>query len=53
VRARSAGAQPLLDLAKTGIYFPQSAYVTRRSYLKANREVATNFSKPTWKDGSG
>lgn len=35
----------MLDLAKTGIYFPQSAYVTRRSYLKANREVVTTFFK--------
>ncbi|MSP38454.1 MAG: ABC transporter substrate-binding protein [Deltaproteobacteria bacterium] len=45
VRARGAGAQPLLDLAKAGIYFPQSAYATRRSYLKANREVVSNFFK--------
>ena len=43
VRARSAGALPLVDLAKAGIYFPQTAVVTRRSYLKANREVVANF----------
>jgi len=45
VRARSAGALPLVDLAKAGIYFPQTAVVTRRSYLKTNREIVVNFFK--------
>jgi NitT/TauT family transport system substrate-binding protein len=45
VRARSAGALPLVDLAKAGIYFPQTAVVTRRSFLKTNREIIVNFFK--------
>ena len=43
VRARNAGALPLVDLAKAGIYFPQTAVATRRSYLKTNRETIANF----------
>lgn len=45
IRARSAGAQPLLDMAKAGVYFPHTAVITKRSYLKANREIAANFFK--------
>jgi len=40
---RAAGAQPLLDMAKAGVYFPHTAVITRRSYLKTNRETALNF----------
>jgi NitT/TauT family transport system substrate-binding protein len=45
IRARAAGAQPLLDMAKAGVYFPHTAVITKRSYLKANREIALNFFK--------
>jgi NitT/TauT family transport system substrate-binding protein len=43
IRARAAGAQPLLDMAKAGIYFPHTAIITRRAYLKTNRDTAVNF----------
>jgi NitT/TauT family transport system substrate-binding protein len=43
IRARAAGAQPLLDMAKAGVYFPHSIVVTKRAYLKTNRETALNF----------
>src|SRR4029077_5118330 len=43
IRARAAGAQPLLDMAKAGAYFPHSIVVTKRAYLKTNRETALNF----------
>src|SRR5262247_2891099 len=43
IRARAAGAQPLLDMAKAGVYFPHTAIITRRAYLKTNRETALNF----------
>src|ERR1051325_4654406 len=43
IRARAAGAQPLLDMAKAGVYFPHTAIITRRAYLKTNRETVLNF----------
>lgn len=43
IRARAAGAQPLLDMAKAGIYFPHTAVISRRVYLKTNRDTALNF----------
>ena len=43
IRARAAGALPLLDMARAGVYFPHTAVITRRAYLKANRETALNF----------
>jgi ABC-type nitrate/sulfonate/bicarbonate transport system substrate-binding protein len=43
IRARAAGAQPLLDMAKAGVYFPHTAVITTRAYLKTNRETALNF----------
>jgi ABC-type nitrate/sulfonate/bicarbonate transport system substrate-binding protein len=43
IRARAAGAQPLLDMAKAGVYFPHTAVITRRAYLKTNRDTALNF----------
>jgi NitT/TauT family transport system substrate-binding protein len=45
IRARSAGAQPLLDMAKAGVHFPHTGVITKRSYLKANREIVLNFFK--------
>jgi NitT/TauT family transport system substrate-binding protein len=43
IRARAAGAQPLLDMAKAGVFFPHTAVITRRAYLKTNRDTALNF----------
>jgi NitT/TauT family transport system substrate-binding protein len=43
IRARAAGAVPLLDMAKAGVYFPHTAVITRRAYLKTNRDTALNF----------
>lgn len=43
IRARAAGAQPLLDMAKAGIYFPHTAVISRRAYLKTNRDTVLNF----------
>jgi NitT/TauT family transport system substrate-binding protein len=43
IRARAAGAQPLLDMAKAGVYFPHTAVITSRAYLKTNRDTALNF----------
>jgi NitT/TauT family transport system substrate-binding protein len=43
IRARAAGAQPLLDMAKAGVYFPHTAVITKRAYLKTNRDIALNF----------
>jgi ABC-type nitrate/sulfonate/bicarbonate transport system substrate-binding protein len=45
IRARSAGAQPLIDLAKAGVYFPHTAVITTRAYLRANREIVASFFK--------
>lgn len=45
IRARSAGAQPLIDLAKAGVYFPHTAVITTRVYLKTNREIVASFFK--------
>ncbi len=45
VRARNAGAHVLIDVAKEGIHFPHTAIFSKRSYLKANREVVLNFFK--------
>jgi NitT/TauT family transport system substrate-binding protein len=43
IRARAAGAQPLIDMAKAGVYFPHTAVITRRAYLKTNRDTTLNF----------
>ena len=43
IRARASGAQPLIDMAKAGVYFPHTAVITRRAYLKTNRETTLNF----------
>ncbi len=45
IRARSAGAQPLIDMAKAGVYFPHTAVITTRAYLKTNREIVASFFK--------
>lgn len=43
ILARAAGAQPLLDMAKAGVYFPHTAVITSRAYFKTNRETTLNF----------
>jgi NitT/TauT family transport system substrate-binding protein len=45
IRARSAGAQPLIDLAKAGVYIPHTAVITTRAYLRTNREIVASFFK--------
>ena len=45
LRAGSAGAQPLIDMAKAGVYFPHTAVITTRAYLKTNREIVASFFK--------
>jgi NitT/TauT family transport system substrate-binding protein len=43
LRARKSGAQQLVDMAKVGVSFPQSAIVTTRSYVNAHSEHVLNF----------
>lgn len=45
LRARKAGAEVLIDLAKFGVHFPHSTVVTTRSYLAGHRAAAVNFLK--------
>src|SRR4029450_7240550 len=43
IRPRAPGPQPLLDMANALVYFPHPAVITRRAYLKSNRDTALNF----------
>ena len=43
LRARKSGAQELVNMAKTGVSFPQSAIVTTRSYVQAHPDDVLNF----------
>jgi NitT/TauT family transport system substrate-binding protein len=45
LRARKAGAQELVNMATTGVSFPQSAIVTTRSYVQAHQDDVLNFLK--------
>lgn len=45
VRAKNAGAKVLVDMAKAGVFFPHTAIITRRGYLKANPKTLLNFLK--------
>jgi NitT/TauT family transport system substrate-binding protein len=45
LRARKSGAHELVNMARAGVSFPQSAIVTTRSYLQAHRDDAINFLK--------
>lgn len=45
LRAEKGGAKLLIDMAKSGIYFPYSSIISTRSYLKKNRPVALGFMK--------
>jgi NitT/TauT family transport system substrate-binding protein len=43
LRARKSGAQQLVDMAKVGVSFPQSAIVTTRSYVNAHSGHVLDF----------
>ena len=43
LRARKSGAQQLINMATTGVSFPQSAIVTTRSYIQAHEDEVLNF----------
>lgn len=43
LRARKSGAHELVNMAKTGVSFPQSAIVTTRSYIHAHPDEVLNF----------
>ena len=43
IRARAAGAQPLLDMAKAGVYFPHTAVITTAGLLKNQPRNGVEF----------
>src|ERR1044071_1767141 len=43
LRARKSGAQQLVNMASTGVSFPQSAIVTTRSYIQTHQDEVLNF----------
>jgi NitT/TauT family transport system substrate-binding protein len=45
LRARKNGAQELVNMATTGVSFPQSAIVTTRSYVHAHQDEVLSFLK--------
>jgi NitT/TauT family transport system substrate-binding protein len=45
LRAEKGGAKLLVDMTKSGIYFPYSTIASTRSFLKKNRPVALGFVK--------
>jgi NitT/TauT family transport system substrate-binding protein len=45
LRARKTGAEVLVDVAKSGVFFPHSGLVTTRSFLASHRDVVLNFIK--------
>src|SRR5258708_4571127 len=45
LRARKSGAQELVNMATTGVSFPQSAIVTNRSYVQAHQDDVLSFLK--------
>jgi NitT/TauT family transport system substrate-binding protein len=45
LRARKNGAQELVNMATTGVSFPQSAIVTTRSYVQAHQDEVLSFLK--------
>jgi NitT/TauT family transport system substrate-binding protein len=45
LRAEKGGAKLLIDMAKSGIYFPYSSIISTRDYLKKSRPVALSFIK--------
>ncbi len=45
LRARKSGAQELVNMAMTGVSFPQSAIVTTRSYIQTHQDDVLSFLK--------
>jgi len=45
LRARKNGAQELVNMATSGVSFPQSAIVTTRSYVQAHQDEVLRFLK--------
>ena len=45
VAVKKFGMREMMDLAETGIPFPQNCFMVRRSYLEANRPTVVNFMK--------
>ena len=45
LRAEKGGAKLLLDMAKSGIYFPYSTIASTRAFVKNRRPVAIGFMK--------
>ncbi|HEX2931091.1 MAG TPA: ABC transporter substrate-binding protein [Candidatus Binatia bacterium] len=43
LRARKSGAQELVNMATTGVSFPQSAIVTTRSYVQTHQDDVLSF----------
>jgi len=43
LRARKSGARELVNMATTGVSFPQSAIVTTRPYIQAHQDQVLNF----------
>lgn len=45
VAVKNFGMNPLIDLAESGLPFPQNCFMVKRSYLEANRNKVTNFMR--------
>lgn len=45
LRAEKGGARVLLDMSKSGIYFPYSTIASTRAFLKKSRPIALGFMK--------
>ena len=45
LRAEKGGAKLLIDMTKSGIYFPYSTIISTRSFLEKSRPVALGFMK--------
>ena len=43
LRARNSGARELVNMATTGVSFPQSAIVTTRTYIQGHQDEVLNF----------
>jgi ABC-type nitrate/sulfonate/bicarbonate transport system substrate-binding protein len=50
LRAEKGGAKLLVDMTKSGIYFPYSTIASTRAFLKQNRNAALGFMK-AYSDG--
>ncbi len=45
LRAEEAGAKVLMNMGKAGVYFPHDAFMARRSFINANRDLTLRFLK--------